>query len=85
MSAATTTYRDTTHPNHAAAALDAFAASSGGVYASNGEMVRDLISAALRLATTMPGSYITISQIAEKCGQQAIEDQADAAAGALIP
>ena len=81
---AETTYRDTTHPRHAAAALDAFAASSGGVYASNSEMVRDLISAALRLAETMPGTHITIGEIAEKCKHQADEDKADAANGILV-
>lgn len=80
----TTTYRDTTHPNHANAALDAFINSSGGKYASDSEMVRDLICAALRLATKMtnPHTYLvtdtTISEIAKQCEKQAIEDQKDA-------
>jgi hypothetical protein len=84
------TYKDTTHPNHANAALNAFIKSSGGKYASDSEMVRDLICAALRLATEIPNTqtYLitdtTISEIAEKCGQQAIEDQADAVAGVLV-
>ena len=86
----TTTYRDTTHPNHANAALDAFIDSSGGKYASDSEMVRDLICAALRLATEIPNTHTylvtdtTISDIAEECKKQAIEDQQDAVAGVLI-
>ena len=86
----TATYRDTTHPNHANAALDAFIDSSGGKYASDSEMVRDLICAALRLATEIPNTHTylitdtTLSEIAEQCKKQAIEAQDDAVAGVLI-
>jgi len=83
MSEQTTTYRDTTHTDHAAAALDAFARSHGGVYASNSEMVRDLITAAIRLAAKMPGTYITMQEIGEQCGERAADDAADAERGIL--
>ena len=77
------TYRDTTHPDHAAAALDAFARSQGGTYASNAEMVRDLIAAAIRLAAKTPGTVITMQEMGERQGLRAQEDSDDAAQGIL--
>lgn len=77
------TYRDTTHPDHAAAALDAFARSQGGVYASNGEMVRDLITAAIRLADKMPGTHVSMIAMGERCGVRATDDAYDAGRGML--